>query len=232
MKTVKSKEKGSVPGSIIVFITIIAVSIGSIYAYSEIMQDEPSENNTQPITGEYETYNNENYNFSLEYPTDWVLEENNIEENTATGKATIGAQAVISPTEIPQGATGQMPKAYILAAGGRFDSFNLENTRQQLNGIKMMLQSQFGESENAQFEIPEFKGPENIERNGVEGISFITIDPDGILQQMGLPPGYSHMIFLEGENFVYQMQIQAQMGTYENMKPDLEHVAESFTPEN
>ncbi len=230
MEPLKTKEKGSVPASIIAFVAIIAVSIGSIYAYSEFIKGGPNGTTPEP-TGEFETYKNEDYSFSLEYPADWILKENTIEENTLTGKTTTIKQVTITPTEIPENQNMQGPEAYISAVVGKFN-LNLENTKQQLNQIRTMIESQFGQSDNTQFEAPEFEGPKDIERNGISGLSFTSIDPQGILRQMGLPPGYSKILFFKGDNFVYQMQTQAQMGVYENLKPNLDYAADSFTPEN
>lgn len=243
----KMNETGIETLAMIVSVVVIAGSIAGSYVLlsgddgginidNEIGDGEKvSDNhntggeNEEPM--KYETYSNENFAFSFEYPASWVLKEDEIEENTSEGTQVVGAQAIVSPVALPENKSGKFPEVLVVVNGGDL-GIDIENMRKQLLDLKRMVENKFEGSDNLQFEIPKLEGPENIERNGIPGISFVSLDSQGFLRQLGIPRGHSRMEIFEGENFGYYFQFQSRINAYENHKSVLNHITESFSPES
>lgn len=197
----KERGIGPIPNPIVIFVLVVAVSLGSIYVYSEISGNK-SGKGTPESKGDYKTFISENYRFSFTYPPDWAVENM---KNPYTGVLIVIARENVTEN------TSQV-KAGVQIYAGNLRVGPLENARNN-----MLTQAENNEN------LSIIKGPNNVTKGGLNGLDVI------LKVKSNRREFESRALVLKGENIEYWITSSFQENLYENFGHEVENIVESFT---
>lgn len=197
------KEGGIGSGfrGILVFALILVVSIGAIYAYSEVVNDS-SERNASGGGEGYEKFVSENYGFSFSYPSNWIVEN---QKNPYTGSLTVIVRENVTENAL-------QPEAWVQIGAGSLGITSIENAKSD-------LLSQVENNEN----LSKIKGPSDVTRGGLNGFDLTL--------RVNVEEGEfeSRYLLLVGEKKGYLINSFLKGNSEEGFSDEIKRVFEEFT---
>lgn len=106
---------GPVPNSIIVFIIVVAVTVGALFVIPRLTKIPEM---TETLD---ETYTNEKYGFKISHPSSWTLEN----------RSFMGVTTVLMQENV----TADNAKAKVQVSSGKLGFSSLENIREQIDSL-------------------------------------------------------------------------------------------------